>query len=266
MNIEQKVKNTIRKYKLLDKKDKILVALSGGKDSAVTAYILKKLGYNIEGIHLSLGLGEYSRKCLKSVEKLCDILKIKLHIYYIKEETGKNMVKIFREKDKKLSNCTLCGVIKKWYLNKKARELKVDKIATGHNFNDEIETFFMNILKGSPNLNSNFSPILKIKNKKFVVKIKPLFFILNDEIDNYSIKLNLPIHRKICPYRQETYRVEIRDFMKRISEKEKKNLMNNFLELSKRIKEDKKSIRYCKICGEPSRGEICKRCRLLKKF
>ena len=57
-NFEFKVKNTIKKFRLLDKKDKVLVACSGGKDSTVVLYILKKLNYNVEAITIDTGLGK----------------------------------------------------------------------------------------------------------------------------------------------------------------------------------------------------------------
>ena len=83
-NIETIVKQTLAKIKL-SKRDKILVALSGGKDSTVTAYLLKKFGYNIEGFHINLGMGGYSERCLEAVKQLCKQLDIKLYLYDIKK-------------------------------------------------------------------------------------------------------------------------------------------------------------------------------------
>jgi len=262
--IEQKVKDTIKKYNLCNKKQKILIALSGGKDSAAVAHLLNKLGYNIEAIHIDIGLGKYSEDCLKAVREVCRRLDIKLHVYNVKQEIGKPIIKIFKKNPDRLSNCTICGVIKKWILNREARKLKADKIATGHHREDELQTFLMNIFKGSPQLNSNFGPVLDTKDSKFVIRIKPLFFISEKEIEDYSGKLKLPSIREICPYRKETYRVETRKLFEKISEKEKENMMGNFLEISRRIKTDNSQINYCKICGEPSRKNICRKCELMK--
>jgi len=261
--IEQKVKQTLKKIKL-NKKEKIIVALSGGKDSAVTAYLLKKLGYNIEGIHINLGIGKYSEDCLKAIKSLCKELNIKLHVYNLKKETGKSIVTFFEKNTKKISNCTICGVFKKWILNREARKLKADRIATGHHRDDELQTFLINIFKGSPNLNSNFKPMLDKKGPKFIIKIKPLFFVSEEEIKRYTKKLKLPTVKEICPYRKETYRVETRKLFEQLSEREKENIMKNFLELSKKIKKDKSKMNYCEFCGEPSRNKICKKCELMK--
>jgi len=262
MNIEIKIRNTIQKYKLCNKKERIFVALSGGKDSAVIIYILKKLGYNVEGIHINLGMGKYSVECIDSVKELCQKLGIKLNSYYVEKETGKKIPKIIK-KNPCLSSCTICGVFKKWILNKKSRELKADKIVTGHHLDDELQTFFMNVFKGAPQLNANFGPILKFKDKKFVVKIKPLFFIEEKEIKDYAKKNKIDFIEEICPYRKETYRIEVRKFFKEISSKQKKNMLKNFLELSKKKKINTK-VNYCEVCGEPSRNKICKRCELMK--
>ena len=266
MEIETKVKNTIQKYKLCNKKEKIIVALSGGKDSTVTAYLLKKFGYNIEGIHINLGMGEYSEKCLKMVEKLCEELKIKLHLYDIRKEMGSSMcyLRSAIQSQKSLKNCAICGVIKKWILNKQARRLKASKIATGHNLDDEAQTFLMNILKGSPELSANSGAITKnIHDKKFILRIKPLFYIPEKDVKIYSKKKKLSIIYEKCPCAIDSYRIHVREFVNKLSYKDKEDIIKNMDGMLGKIQKSRDKINYCEICGEPSRGKICKRCELI---
>lgn len=265
-NIEKKVLKTVSEYRLCSKKERVAVALSGGKDSSVTAYILKKFGYNIEGIHINLGMGKHSDDSQKAVEKLCSDLKINLHIFYPERETGKNMLKIFKENSgRKLNTCVMCGVVKKWILNKKTRELKFSKIATGHHMNDQLESFLMNILKGSPELNRGFYPILKTKDKKMVPRIRPLFFVEEKEIENYAKTKKLNVIREICPYRGETYRVEVREFVRTLSKKQKENLMKNAMKFNEKFIKKNEKINYCEKCGEVCRKKTCKMCELIIK-
>ncbi len=263
---EIQVEQTLSKMNL-SKKEKILVAVSGGKDSATTAYLLKKFGYNIEGFHIDLKIGDYSDRCRKATEELCKNLKIKLHIYDMKKEMGSGMcyLRSAVQSKKNLKNCAVCGVIKKWILNKEVRKLKADKIATGHNLDDEAQTFLMNILKGSPQLSSNTGAITKnIPDKKFVPRIKPLFYISEDEIRKYSKEKKLPVVYDKCPCALDSYRIQIRKFLNTLSEKEKQNIIRNFERIEEKIRKENSKIKYCEICGEPSRKNICKRCELMK--
>ena len=266
MNIPTKVKDTIKKYKLCNKKERILVALSGGKDSSVVAYLLKKFGYNIEGIHIDLKIGKYSDDCLKSVKKLCKDLEIKLHVYDFKAEQRKGM-EYFWKKHENLNHCAICGVFKKWILNREARKLKADKIATGHNFDDEIETFLLNVLKGSLQLSSNSAAITKNKtDKKFIPRIKPLFYSQNKEIKDFAEDNKILFVKGICPCREDSYRIQVRKFVNTLSDKDKENIMKNFEIVFKKLEKKKKTkINYCEICGEPCRGKICKRCFLMRE-
>ena len=269
--LEKKFKQTLLKIKL-SKKNKILVALSGGKDSTVTAYLLKKFGYNIEGFHINLSMGDYSKKCLNEVEKLCNQLDIKLHIYDIKKEMGNSMcyirTAIQTNQGKGLKNCAICGVIKKWVMNREARKLKFDKIATGHNLDDETQTFLMNIFKGSPQLSANLGAITKnVKNAKFITRIKPLFYTAEDDIREYSKKMKLPVVYEHCPCALDSYRIQMRKFVSTLTTKEKENIIKNFEKLSPNIQKLKsyEKLNFCEACGEPSRNNLCRMCQLLKK-
>ncbi len=268
MKIEAKVKQTLKEIKL-NKKEKILVALSGGKDSAVTAYLLHKFGFNIEGVHLDLGMGKYSEKCLEKVKQLCGNLKIKLQIYDITKEMGSSMCYLrsaIQENNKKgqIKNCAICGVIKKWILNRYARELKGSIIATGHNLDDEAQTYLLNVLKGNPILSLTTGPITKnIKDKKFIPRIKPLFYVAENDVRSYSKKMKLPVNYEKCPCAIDSYRIQVREFLNTLSTKEKENIIKNSQEILKNFKKKIKKIQYCEICKEPSRNKICKKCELM---
>ena len=292
--LETCVKQTLKNINI-NKKIKILVALSGGKDSSVVAYLLKKFGYKIEGFYIDLKIGKYSEECLKKVKELSEILGIKLHIYDMKKEMGSGMCYLRTaiqgnyKKNKKgqLKNCAICGVIKKCILNREARKIKeVKYLATGHNLDDEAQTFLLNILKGSPQPSANSGAITKnIPDKKFIPRIKPLFYVLEEDIRNYSLKKRLPVNHDKCPCALDSYRIQIRNFLEKMPGKDKENIIKNLDRLHSRIKKLKytenprfsvsktfkgnkkfpiKRILYCEICGEPSRNKICKMCELIK--
>lgn len=264
MNLEKKVQQTLKRIKI-NKKEKILLALSGGKDSGIVAFVLKKLGYNIEGLHINLCVGKYSQTCEKKVKELCNKLNIKLHVYDLKKQQGQTMKEIWR-KNKNLNHCSACGVIKKYVMNKQARKLKAKKIVTGHNLDDEIQTFLLNIFKGSPELSANTGIITNnIQDKKFIPRVKPLFYIQEKDILEYAKKKKIHFLSGKCPFANISYRIEIRDFLRKLSTKEKNNIISNFENLKPKLNKIKnKNKNYCKICAEPCRGNVCKACITLK--
>lgn len=265
---EAKAKQTIKKYNLLNKKDKILVAASGGKDSTVVLYLLKKFGYNVSALYINLHLGDYSERCLIALREFCKENKIKLNVLDIKKEFGMRMcnIRCGVQQNIRISNCMVCGIVKKWLLNKEARKLKVDKIVTGHHLDDEAQTVIMNFLQGNLMLGANSGPMTgSIKDKKFVPRVKPLYFIPEEDVKKYSKLRKLNVVYEKCPCAASSLRIRTRAFLNNADKKIKLRIVGNFLKMLPELRKNlyKQKLIYCKICSEPSRNEVCKKCGLL---
>jgi uncharacterized protein (TIGR00269 family) len=264
---ESKVKQTIKKYKLLSKKDKVIVAVSGGKDSMTVLYLLKKFGYNVSALHINLEMGKWSEGHLQNIKKFCRELKVDLHVYSVRKELGRSMcsIKSIVKSRAKLQDCTICGILRRWLINKIARKLKADKLATGHNLDDASQTILMNYFKGNLMIGVNEGPYVGIiQDKKFVQRIKPLYFIPEKEVENYSKSMNFPVIYQRCPCVVGAYRHNIRQILDEMPEV-KENIVKSFLKILPilRKKANIHDLHYCKSCGEPSRNEICKACLIL---
>jgi len=124
----------------------------------------------------------------------------------------------------------------------------------------------MNVLKGSPKLSFSSGPVTRnISDKKFVPRIKPLFYVAEDKIRKFSKQKKLPVVYDKCPCALDSYRIQVRKFLNTLSEKDKKNILENFEKIFVEGKNKKKSkIEYCEFCGEPSRKNICKKCELMR--
>lgn len=269
---EKKVRKTMEKYALADRRDKIIVACSGGKDSTVTAYLMKKLGYRTEALHVDLGIGEWSENNRKNLEKFCIKYAIPLHIVDSKKEFSSSMIQLRSVAQLRtgLASCTICGVIRRWLINKKARELCADKLATGHNMDDGAQTVLMNITRGNLHLCLDLGPKSSIsKESRFVTKIKPLYFCREEEVRKYSKAKGFPVLYERCPCSFEASRQILRKWFPE-TEKKYRGITRNIVEYHLMIKPAlnrifrRQEITYCESCGEPTRKKVCKACEFLR--
>ncbi len=285
-NIEKNVNNTISKYRMLNPNDKIIVGLSGGKDSIALLYNLNKIQkkvYQSEPIIALIideGIKNYRENSIKKAKEFCIKYEIEYKVISFKEKIGYTLDEIIKKKrdssDYKYA-CNYCATFRRRLLNDGAKEFGGTVLALGHNLTDLAETYLMNILYKRLHLIGN-QYFFKEENVKvrqyFIKKVIPLMRIPEEEILLYANikKFNYyPLH---CPYREKDpiIRKRVLDFIqecKKYSPEIEFNLLNGFLELSAVLYNqiEGKLFQTCQLCGYPcGNGQICIYCRYLKEF
>jgi uncharacterized protein (TIGR00269 family) len=157
-------------------------------------------------------------------------------------------------------------VLRKNLLNKTARELGADKLAIGHNLDDESQTIMMNYLRGDMDRLKRMIP--NAKQPGLVMRIKPLRSIPEKEVALYAFLNGLPVSMDECPYAGEALRNEIREMINNYEVKHpgtKYSLLGGFETISEALRCADTEIIMCRICGEPGSEAVCKTCRLLGK-
>ncbi len=270
--IEQRVQETITRFSMLSTDDKIAVAYSGGKDSTVLLYILHKLGYKVEAITLNAYIGCYSKENVQNATAFSKQLGVHLSHISFREEFGYSLCylrTLIKQGGNDLTSCTICGVLRRYLLNKHARNLDSTKIAFGHNLDDEAQSILMNLLKGNPEQLARIGPITGItKQEKFVQRVKPLYFVTEQEVITYSKIKQFPVHYGACPCSVDSFRYFIKTLLKNYEDKfpqAKQNIVELFLKLKPLLmKGNTEKLTACGKCGEPSSHGLCRACALIE--
>ena len=171
----------------------------------------------------------------------------------------------------KLKSCSICGIMKRYVLNKWAKKLKTNKLATGHNLDDEAQSVIMNIFKNSTKVLPRLGPISGLKKQKgFIPRIKPLYFCTEKECKLFAQLMDFPVHYGECPCRVDSYRKQVGimlDDFEKHHKGTKNGIINSFLDMLPGLKtEQKGEVKVCAQCGEPASNDICNTCNLLSKI
>ncbi len=258
---------------MIKKNDRIAVGLSGGKDSTVLLHMLAKLRddlpFELIAITLDEGIDGYRNKTLDFAKLETKKLGVEHKIFKFKKEAGISMDEIM-EKDKKEIPCSYCGVMRRYYLNKGARELNADKMAVGHNLDDMAQTVFMNIMRNEPMRLARLADPLT-EDEKFVPRIRPLMRTPEREIAIYAILNGIEIDFQECPYARHAFRAHIRDQLNETEEKypgTKFKIVNSFFSLQETMRKglgnQKFEMKYCERCKEPCSETQCMFCTMME--
>ena len=238
----------VKDYEMINENDKIMVCISGGKDSFLLAKCIEELQKhsktNFEAKYVVMNPG-YTEKNLNKIKENAKILNLDIEIF----ESD-----IFEVVDRAggKSPCYLCARMRRGYLYNKAQELGCNKIALGHHFNDVIETSLLSLFYGSEI--KTMMPKLHSENFKGLELIRPLYLVKEENIIAWSKYNNLVFLNCACKFTEdyeiekvESKREEIKKLIKDLREKDKK--------IDERIFKEYDNINLNCILGTKKDGE-----------
>lgn len=262
----RQVERGIHSEKLFTKEDRILVALSGGKDSLACILVLKRLGYDVTGLHIDLSIPNSSEFARGTVERFCEEHGIALIVKEMAKE-GLAIPDVKARLNRPI--CSACGKIKRYFFNKVALDEKFTVLATGHNLDDEIARLFSNVLRWDVGYLSDQGPMLEAENG-FARKVKPLFRLSEYETANWSFLQGIPYHYAPCPYSKGASFTSYKKLWADLEEEmpgRKLAFYLGFLEKGKAPFQRQEaltgdSLAPCTSCGYPTSAEVCGVCRI----
>ena len=276
--IPEQTARFIKKYEMFTHDEKILVAVSGGKDSLSLWHILIKLGYQADGLYLGLGIDEginYSHESQRLTEEFAASHNLKLHIVDIEKEYGQPIPVIAERSHRGHGKpCAVCGLAKRHEMNRIARDLGYDVLATGHNLDDEAAVLFGNTLNWSSEYLLRQGPVLP-GTAGLARKVKPLFRFYEREMTAYAIMSGIEYIYEECPFADGSQSIFYKESLNQLETSRpgaKLIFYLNFLEAKKSGKlfleknVELANLHPCPRCGQPtSTPDQCSFCRMIDK-
>ncbi|MFH1394264.1 MAG: TIGR00269 family protein [Candidatus Micrarchaeota archaeon] len=267
---DKRVRTTVRQHSMIKKGERVAVGLSGGKDSCVLLHCLhdlqKDLPFELVAVTIDEGIRGYRADTLKVAKSECKKLGIRLEVLSFRKEAGKTLDSIVKSKNGELP-CSYCGVVRRYLLNRGAKKVGADKLATGHNLDDVAQTVMMNIMRNEP---SRLARYLNHPGDEggMVPRIRPLMKSPEIEIAVYSMLKGIDIRHIECPYAHAAFRSQIRKILNETEERHpgtKFKVVGSFIEIEDALRQKYSGARFsiCEKCGEPSSGKECKFCSMV---
>jgi uncharacterized protein (TIGR00269 family) len=265
--IPEQTQRFIEKYKMFTRDERILVAVSGGKDSLSLWDVLLRLGYQADGMYIGLGIDggvDYSNQSHAMCDKFLENIKSKisnvnatidnrslttnptsnlqpptptwqptLHVVDIAKLYGESIPEVAgRTMRGRGKPCSVCGLIKRHVMNRVARDGGYDVLATGHNLDDEVAVLFGNTLTWNSGYIVRQAPVLPADKPGLARKVKPFCRIYERESAAYALVRGIEYIYDECPFAEGSTSIEHKEIlnqMERSSPGTKLQFYLNFL-------------------------------------
>jgi len=258
------VAHSIRRHRMFTHEDRLLLAVSGGKDSLALWDVLLAQGYRAAGLHVDLGIGDYSKRSRRTTEAFAQERGTELIVVELEAEYGMGVPQLSRALRR--APCSGCGLSKRYIFNRVAREQGFDVLVTGHNLDDESATLTGNVLHWQLGYLARQSPVLESTHPRLVKKVKPLYTLAERETASYAFLRGIEFVEEECPYAKGASSILYKEALNHIeaeSPGSKQQFVDGFLQRMRPLmqREETVELRECARCGEPTTAEVCAFCR-----
>jgi tRNA-5-methyluridine54 2-sulfurtransferase len=267
----------IEHYRMFSRDERVLVAVSGGKDSLSLWDILWRLGYATEGLYIGLGIqGEaaYSHTSRDLSQKFADERKLTLTVVDIRELYGASIPEAAVISNRGHGKpCSVCGLVKRHVMNRVARDGGFQVLVTGHNLDDEVAVLMQNTLHWAGGYLVRQAPVLAATHPGLARKAKPFCRIYERETAAYALLRGIEYIYDECPFAEGSTTLYNKDLLNQM-EGERPGAKLQFYLSFLQAKEQglfapqppASELNTCPSCGQPTSAPgACTFCRLWEK-
>ena len=267
-HVREQVRKTVEEFDMLRAGERVLVAVSGGKDSLALWDLLLDMGYDVDGLYLGLGIGAYSDESGAITRAFADQRGAKLVEIDIPDEYGFDIptaAAVTRRVP-----CSACGLSKRHLFNKAALDGGYDVVATGHNLDDEAAVLFGNVLRWNTDYLGRQLPVLPAR-EGFARKVKPLIRLGEREMAAYCVLKGIDYMVEECPNAIGNKHLGYKEALNAIEDQSPGSKAAFYLTFIDRVverfsadaEEERVDLRACDSCGAPTTADDgCAFCKL----
>lgn len=262
----EQVRRTIAEHDMIGPGERVLVAVSGGKDSLALWDLLHGLGYDVDVLYLGLGIGDYSADSGSYAREFARARGLKIHEVDLAGDYGYTVPEAAAASRR--PPCGACGLSKRHLFNQVALERGYEVVATGHNLDDEAAVLLGNVLRWEVDYLARQRPVLPAR-PGFPRKVKPLVRLAERETAAYCVLAGIEYIVEECPMAAGNRHLGYKEVLNELEQRSpgtKAAFLHGFID---RVADSFErgecagaELVPCQSCGAPTTGEVCAFCRL----
>jgi len=266
----EQVRRAVHDHRMLEPGERVLVAVSGGKDSLALWDLLVDLGYDVDGLYLGLGIDQYSDESIRYARGFAGARGLKLHEVDLGDDFGFDIPAAVAVTHR--SPCGACGLSKRHLFNAVALEHGYDVVATGHNLDDEAAVLLGNVLRWDAGYLGRQHPVLPAA-EGFARKVKPLVRLGEREMAAYCVVQGIDYQVEECPMAAGNKHLGYKEILNALEDRSpgsKAAFLFGFLErgharFAADARQEREALGVCRKCSAPTTTDVCAFCKLRER-